>query len=42
LAGGLNIALCDGSVRTMSYNIDLAVLSYLCARNDGQVFTLDN
>jgi prepilin-type N-terminal cleavage/methylation domain-containing protein/prepilin-type processing-associated H-X9-DG protein len=40
--GGLNIALCDGSVRTMSYNIDLAVLSYLCARNDGQVFTLDN
>jgi prepilin-type processing-associated H-X9-DG protein len=40
--GALNIALCDGSVRTMNYNIDLAVLSYLCARNDGQVFTLDN
>jgi prepilin-type N-terminal cleavage/methylation domain-containing protein/prepilin-type processing-associated H-X9-DG protein len=39
--GAMNIALCDGSVRTMSYNIDLGVLSYLCARNDGQVFTLD-
>jgi prepilin-type N-terminal cleavage/methylation domain-containing protein/prepilin-type processing-associated H-X9-DG protein len=40
--GAMNILLCDGSVRTMSYSIDLAVLSYLCARNDGQVFTLDN
>jgi prepilin-type processing-associated H-X9-DG protein len=40
--GGVNIALCDGSVRTMSYGIDLKVLSLLCARNDGQVFQLDN
>jgi prepilin-type processing-associated H-X9-DG protein len=39
--GAMNIALCDGSVRSMSYTIDLGVLSYLCARNDGQVFTLD-
>jgi prepilin-type N-terminal cleavage/methylation domain-containing protein/prepilin-type processing-associated H-X9-DG protein len=39
--GAMNIALCDGSVRGMNYTIDLAVLSYLCARNDGQVFTLD-
>jgi prepilin-type N-terminal cleavage/methylation domain-containing protein/prepilin-type processing-associated H-X9-DG protein len=39
--GGMNVALCDGSVRTINYNIDLGVLSYLCARNDGQVFNLD-
>ena len=39
--GGFNVALCDGSVRPISYNIDLGVLSYLCARNDGQVFNLD-
>jgi prepilin-type N-terminal cleavage/methylation domain-containing protein len=38
--GALNIALSDGSVRNMSYSIDLGVLSYLCAANDGQVFTL--
>jgi prepilin-type N-terminal cleavage/methylation domain-containing protein/prepilin-type processing-associated H-X9-DG protein len=40
--GGVNIALCDGSVRSISYSIDLGVLSFLCARNDGQVFNLDN
>jgi prepilin-type N-terminal cleavage/methylation domain-containing protein/prepilin-type processing-associated H-X9-DG protein len=40
--GAMNIALCDGSVRSINYNIDLGVLSYLCARNDGQVFNLDN
>ena len=38
----MNIALCDGSVRAMNYNIDLAVLSYLCARNDGKVFNSDD
>jgi prepilin-type N-terminal cleavage/methylation domain-containing protein len=38
--GALNIALSDGSVRNLSYSVDLAVLSYLCAVNDGQVFTL--
>jgi len=37
----MNIALCDGSVRNINYTIDLGVLSYLCARNDGQVFNLD-
>jgi prepilin-type N-terminal cleavage/methylation domain-containing protein len=37
----MNIALADGSVRSISYSIDLGVLSYLCARNDGQVFSLD-
>jgi prepilin-type processing-associated H-X9-DG protein len=40
-SSGFNVVLCDGSVRSISYNIDLAVLSYLCARNDGQVFNLD-
>ena len=40
--GAMNIALCDGSVRTMNYNIDLAVLSYLCARNDGQIIDPDS
>jgi type II secretory pathway pseudopilin PulG len=39
--GAMNIALCDGSVRTMNYNIDLGVLSYLCARNDGQIINPD-
>jgi prepilin-type N-terminal cleavage/methylation domain-containing protein/prepilin-type processing-associated H-X9-DG protein len=39
--GAMNIALCDGSVRTMNYGIDLAMLSYLCARNDGKVVNLD-
>jgi prepilin-type N-terminal cleavage/methylation domain-containing protein/prepilin-type processing-associated H-X9-DG protein len=38
---GFNVVLCDGSVRNISYNIDLGVLSLLCARNDGQVFNLD-
>jgi len=38
----MNMALCDGSVRTMSYTIDLQVLSFLSSRNDGQVFNLDN
>jgi prepilin-type N-terminal cleavage/methylation domain-containing protein/prepilin-type processing-associated H-X9-DG protein len=40
-SGAFNVVLCDGSVRGISYNIDLRVLSLLCARNDGQVFTLD-
>jgi prepilin-type processing-associated H-X9-DG protein len=40
-SGAMNVAFCDGSVRIVKYNIDLGVLSYLCARNDGKVFTLD-
>jgi prepilin-type N-terminal cleavage/methylation domain-containing protein len=38
---GFNVVLCDGSVRNIAYSIDLRVLSLLCARNDGQVFNLD-
>jgi prepilin-type N-terminal cleavage/methylation domain-containing protein/prepilin-type processing-associated H-X9-DG protein len=39
--GGFNMALADGSVRLVNYSIDLQTLSYLCNRNDGQVFQLD-
>jgi prepilin-type N-terminal cleavage/methylation domain-containing protein/prepilin-type processing-associated H-X9-DG protein len=40
--GGFNVALADGSVRSVNYNINLQVQFYLCNRNDGQVYTLDN
>ena len=33
--------LCDGSVRTVKYSIDLNVLKSLCNRKDGVSFTLD-
>jgi len=39
--GGFNMALADGSVRLVNYNIDLQTLFYLCNRSDGQVFQLD-
>jgi prepilin-type N-terminal cleavage/methylation domain-containing protein len=39
---GFNAALADGSVRTISYNIDLQVQFALCNREDGTVFQLDN
>jgi prepilin-type processing-associated H-X9-DG protein len=35
-SGGLNMALCDGSARTISYSIDLAIHERLGARNDGK------
>ncbi len=35
--GGAHISLCDGSVRFISENINLATLRQLFARNDGQV-----
>jgi prepilin-type N-terminal cleavage/methylation domain-containing protein len=37
---GFNAALADGSVRHITYNIDIPVLFYLCNRKDGQVFNL--
>jgi prepilin-type N-terminal cleavage/methylation domain-containing protein/prepilin-type processing-associated H-X9-DG protein len=40
--GGFNAVMCDGSVRTISYTIDVNnVLIPLCVRNDGLVFTLN-
>jgi prepilin-type processing-associated H-X9-DG protein len=34
-AGGLNMAMCDGSVQYLSYDIDGDVHRYLAVRNDG-------
>ena len=34
-AAGFNIALCDGSVRTISYSIDAATHANLGNRKDG-------
>lgn len=36
-AGGLHVVLCDGSVHTINYDIDLKTFGYLCNRFDGQV-----
>jgi prepilin-type processing-associated H-X9-DG protein len=38
--GGVNICLCDGSVRFIQDTINLATWNYLGARGDGQVMTL--
>ena len=35
--GGLSAALCDGSVRVISYTTDLTTYSYLGNRQDGEV-----
>jgi prepilin-type N-terminal cleavage/methylation domain-containing protein/prepilin-type processing-associated H-X9-DG protein len=35
--GGFNVVLCDGSVRTISFGIDLNVHKWLGKRNDGNV-----
>jgi len=35
-AGGLNMAMCDGSVQTISYDIDPLTHRYLANRLDGQ------
>jgi prepilin-type N-terminal cleavage/methylation domain-containing protein/prepilin-type processing-associated H-X9-DG protein len=34
-AGSLNMALCDGSVRSINYSIDTTVHAHLCDRGDG-------
>jgi prepilin-type N-terminal cleavage/methylation domain-containing protein/prepilin-type processing-associated H-X9-DG protein len=39
---GFNVALADGSVRSVRYSISLQVQFSLCNRSDGQVFSLDN
>ena len=35
-AGGFNMALCDGSVRSVGYQISNTIHGYLCGRADGQ------
>jgi prepilin-type N-terminal cleavage/methylation domain-containing protein/prepilin-type processing-associated H-X9-DG protein len=40
--GGMNIALVDGSVRMIPFNIDATIFSNLGKRNDGQVVQLPN
>ncbi len=35
--GGMNIALCDGSVRFLSENVDKSIVRKLVCRNDGEV-----
>jgi prepilin-type N-terminal cleavage/methylation domain-containing protein len=35
-SGGFHAALCDGSVRTINYEIDLETFGNLCNRSDGQ------
>jgi prepilin-type N-terminal cleavage/methylation domain-containing protein/prepilin-type processing-associated H-X9-DG protein len=39
-AGAMNMAMCDGSVQAISYDIDPTTHRYLAVRNDGQVITL--
>ena len=34
--GGCHFALCDGSVRRISYGVDAKTFQYLGSRNDGQ------
>jgi prepilin-type N-terminal cleavage/methylation domain-containing protein/prepilin-type processing-associated H-X9-DG protein len=36
--GGMNVVMCDGSVRLIPYNIDFHTYIYLLYRLDGQVF----
>ncbi|MCS7305512.1 MAG: DUF1559 domain-containing protein [Thermoguttaceae bacterium] len=38
--GGFNVALADGSVRPLSFSIDLQIFRWLCVRNDGQAVSL--
>jgi prepilin-type N-terminal cleavage/methylation domain-containing protein/prepilin-type processing-associated H-X9-DG protein len=40
---GFNVVMCDGSVRTIRYSVNVnTVLIPACVRNDGVVFNLDN
>jgi prepilin-type N-terminal cleavage/methylation domain-containing protein/prepilin-type processing-associated H-X9-DG protein len=41
-SGGFNGLLADGSVRSIRYDVNLTTFQWLCARNDGQVFSLDD
>lgn len=39
--GGFNVAMADGSCRTLSYSIDHTIFYRLCVRNDGQPVSFD-
>ena len=39
-AGAMNMAMCDGSVQAISYDIDSTAHRYLAVRNDGQAVNL--
>jgi prepilin-type processing-associated H-X9-DG protein len=39
-AGAMSMAMCDGSVQSLSYDVDPFVHHYLAVRNDGQVAEL--
>jgi prepilin-type N-terminal cleavage/methylation domain-containing protein/prepilin-type processing-associated H-X9-DG protein len=39
-AGGLNMAMCDGSVHTISYDIDYLTHRYLAVKDDGETTTI--
>jgi prepilin-type processing-associated H-X9-DG protein len=39
-AGSMNMSMCDGSVQSISYDIDRDVHRFLANRLDGQVVTV--
>ena len=39
--GRFNVVLCDGSVRSISYSVNLTVYTYMGVINDGQVVSFD-
>lgn len=41
-SGGLNMAMCDGSVRMLSYDVDATTHQYLADRMDGSVISADS
>src|SRR5262249_28971635 len=41
-SGGLNVALADGSIRFVSFNVKPEVWAAACSRNGGETLSLDN
>jgi prepilin-type processing-associated H-X9-DG protein len=39
-SGGMNMSMCDGSVQTISYEIDHRIHQYLASRLDGEIAKL--
>ncbi|MEO2046224.1 MAG: DUF1559 domain-containing protein [Pirellulales bacterium] len=38
--GGFNTVFCDGSVKSITFDIDLEVFERVCSRNDGELYEL--